>query len=201
MCVRPCGAYGGSRVDFTVGYRYIKLEEGLQISEDLISEAQSTFATFNLYDAFETSNEFNGLELGLQWDTYRGRWSMEFGGRFAVGNNTRKVAINGGTTSVIQGAVFNDVGGLLALPSNIGTYEDDEFVVIPEFSLTLGYQIAPRVRFLVGYTLIYWSNVVRPGDQIDLNVNPDLLPPAMDNPGLAVAHVCDERRHLLGSRH
>ena len=40
------------------------------------------------------------------------------------------------------------------------------------------------MRFLVGYSLIYWSNVVRPGDQIDLNVNPDLLPPAMDNPGM-----------------
>jgi hypothetical protein len=30
----------------------------------------------------------------------------------------------------------------------------------------------------VGYSLIYWSRVVRPGDQIDLDVNPDYLPPA-----------------------
>jgi hypothetical protein len=180
----PCGIIGGSRVDWTIGYRYLKLEEELRISEDLMSQADNTFATFDLSDAFETSNEFNGLELGMIWDAYHGRWSMEFAGRFALGNNVRRVSINGATTSVVQGAAFQDVGGLLALPSNIGTYEDDEFVVIPEFSLTLGYQLAPRVRFLVGYTVVYWSNVARPGEQIDLNVNPDLLPPAMNTNGL-----------------
>jgi hypothetical protein len=179
-----CGPSGGTRVDWTVGYRYMKLEEGLRITEDLVSQADSTFATFNLADVFETSNEFNGLELGLNWDTYRGRWSMEVATRFAAGNNQRKVAINGRTTSVIQGAVFDDPGALLALPSNIGTYKDDEFVVIPELTVSLGYQIAPRVRFLVGYTIIYWNNVVRPGDQIDLNVNTDQLPPALDTDGL-----------------
>ena len=50
--------------------------------------------------------------------------------------------------------------------------------------MTFGYQIAPRVRVLVGYTVVYWSNVVRPGEQIDLNVNTDLLPPAIDTDGL-----------------
>jgi hypothetical protein len=179
------GPIGGSRVDVSVGYRYMRLNERLRISEDLISEAESTFATFNLFDAFETSNEFNGFELGLLWDVYRGPWSMEIASRFALGNNTRRVAINGGTRSVIQGAAFDDVGGLLALPSNIGTYEDDEFVVIPELSFTIGYQLAPQVRFLVGYTFLYWNNVVRPGDQIDLNVNPDLMPPALGTPGLS----------------
>jgi hypothetical protein len=180
-----CGPLGGSRVDVSLGYRYMRLREGLRISEDLISEAESTFATFNIYDAFEVSNEFHGFELGLLWDRYRGRWSMELASRFALGNNTRRVAINGGTRSVIQGVAFEDVGGLLALPSNIGAYEDDEFVVIPELSATLGYQLAPNVRFLVGYTFIYWNNVVRPGDQIDLNVNPDLMPPAVNTTGLS----------------
>ena len=30
---------------------------------------------------------------------------------------------------------------------------------------------------LAGYSLIYFGNVVRAGDQIDLDVNPNLLPP------------------------
>jgi hypothetical protein len=29
----------------------------------------------------------------------------------------------------------------------------------------------------VGYTLLYWSKVTRPGDLIDLNVNPSQIPP------------------------
>ena len=32
----------------------------------------------------------------------------------------------------------------------------------------------------LGYTIIYWSNVVRPGHQMDLDVNEDLLPPPED---------------------
>jgi hypothetical protein len=185
-CMNPCGPMASSRVDWTLGYRWIKLEESLTIREDLISQADSTLASFNLSDKFSTSNEFHGLELGLLWDTYRGRWSTELAARFGVGNNTRKVGISGATSSVVQGAGFNDPGGLLALPSNIGTYEDDQFVVIPELTVSLGYQIAPSVRFLVGYTIVYWNNVVRPGDQIDLNVNTDLLPPAVSTTGAQV---------------
>jgi hypothetical protein len=174
---------GGSRVDWTLGYRYVKLDESLAIREDLMSQADGTLANFNVSDVFATENVFNGMELGLVWDTYRGRWSSELAARFGVGNNRRKVAISGATSSVIQGAAFSDPGGLLALPSNMGTYEDDEFVVIPELTVSLGYQIAPRVRFLIGYTIIYWNNVVRPGDQIDLNVNTDQLPPALSTTG------------------
>ena len=37
--------------------------------------------------------------------------------------------------------------------------------------------LTPRMRFIVGYSFLYWSHVVRPGDQIDLNVNPNLIPP------------------------
>lgn len=34
-----------------------------------------------------------------------------------------------------------------------------------------------RLRATAGYSLIYMGNVVRPGDQVDLDVNPNLLPP------------------------
>ena len=68
--------------------------------------------------------------------------------------------------------------GLLAQTSNIGTYTQNEFAVVPEFDLMIGYQMTEQVKLSIGYTAIYWSNVVRPGDQIDLDVHPDLMPPA-----------------------
>jgi len=43
--------------------------------------------------------------------------------------------------------------------------------------LTLGYDLTPRLKATVGYTLLYWTNVARPGDQIDLNVDPRQFPP------------------------
>jgi hypothetical protein len=33
------------------------------------------------------------------------------------------------------------------------------------------------VRLFSGYDLLYWSRVARPGEQIDLAVNPTQLPP------------------------
>ncbi|MGI9428364.1 MAG: BBP7 family outer membrane beta-barrel protein, partial [Bythopirellula sp.] len=58
---------------------------------------------------------------------------------------------------------------------NIGVFERDEFSMIPEVGLTLGYNVTPRLKVTGGYSLLYWSNVVRPGDQIDLDVNANLL--------------------------
>ena len=71
-----------------------------------------------------------------------------------------------------------EAGGLLALPSNIGSYSQNEFAVVPELDLKIGYQMTKQCKLTLGYTAIYWSNVVRPGDQIDLNVHPGQIPPA-----------------------
>jgi len=46
---------------------------------------------------------------------------------------------------------------------------------MPELAATLGYELRPGVRLTAGYTFLYWTNVVRPGDQIDLSVNSEFL--------------------------
>jgi hypothetical protein len=53
--------------------------------------------------------------------------------------------------------------------SNAGGFERDAFAVVPEFGATLGCQLTPLVRASVGYTFLYWSDVFRPEDQIDLS--------------------------------
>ncbi|WP_299009694.1 BBP7 family outer membrane beta-barrel protein, partial [uncultured Caulobacter sp.] len=67
-------------------------------------------------------------------------------------------------------------GGLLAQDSNIGNYERNELSVLPQLGVTLGYKLTERLKLTGGYTFVYWSNVVRPGDQIDPEVNPGNLP-------------------------
>ena len=42
---------------------------------------------------------------------------------------------------------------------------------MPHLELRVAYLITPRIRWSVGYDLMYWSRVVRPGDQIDTYVN------------------------------
>jgi len=57
--------------------------------------------------------------------------------------------------------------------------------VVPELGINIGYQITDHLRAYVGYNVIYWSDVVRPGDQIDRVINTTQLP----NPTLVVNGV------------
>ena len=134
--------------------------------------------TFNIYDDFRTRNEFYGGELGLIGTKYKGRWSLEGMVKVALGNNRSKVSIDGATTSAVPGQTPNTLpGGLLALPSNIGTYSRNDFAAIPQFSLKVGYQWNCHLRTFVGYDFLYWNTVSRAGDQIDLRVDTNQLPP------------------------
>ena len=54
--------------------------------------------------------------------------------------------------------------------------------MIPELGVELGYLFRENVRATIGYSFVYFSHAVRPGDQIDPFVdgrylNPGLVPP------------------------
>lgn len=169
-----------SRLDATIGYRFWELDESIQIREDLQVLGTGQTGTFDIIDRFETRNQFNGTELGFAWQGRRGWWSLDALMRFAIGNVHQTVTIAGSTAIVDGAAASNFDSGFLAQRTNTGTYDRDEFTIIPEIGLNLGYQMTKRVRLNMGYSLIYWGNVVRPGDQVDLDVNPNLLAPELD---------------------
>ena len=60
------------------------------------------------------------------------------------------------------------------MQSNIGHFSQSQFAVVPEIGVKLGYQLTPNLRLQAGYNFLFWSNVVRPGQQIDTSVNPNL---------------------------
>jgi hypothetical protein len=170
------------RLDLIGGYRYYRLDDSIYINERLRSIADSgpvAFGTtFDIYDTFRTRNEFHGGDVGLVGTAFRGKWSLEGTFKVALGNNRSVTTINGSTTTTVPGQQPNSLeGGLLALDSNIGTYRRDDFVVIPQIGLQLGYQWNCHLRTFVGYDFMYWANVMRAGDQIDLRVDTAQLPP------------------------
>lgn len=169
-----CGC--NSRIDFLIGYRFARLNDDLLITESLVSTNPTTLgATFDLYDRFDTQNQFHGAELGVAGRFYHCRWSLELLGKLALGSTRSDIVIDGSTeTSDSQGAM---AGGLLALPTNMGSYHSDHLAIIPELRVTLGYELSCHLRAIFGYSFLYWSNIARPGDQIDLYVNPTQLPP------------------------
>lgn len=185
-----CNGHYCTRSEFRLGYRYVELNEGVSITEDLTSGLLPSRGEFLISDNFDTENQFNGIELGWNSRIVRGYWSLEGLVRLAVGNTRQTVNIAGSTTITDQTDLNNPVtdtfeGGLLAATTNSGRYEQDEFSVLPEFNLILGYQLTDHLKATVGYTGLYWSNVVRPGQHIPTELNPDFLPPAVTSNGAA----------------
>ncbi len=176
-----CPEHYCTRTEAMFGYRYLQLDESVQINENLISTDTTAPGSFAIVDRFETRNQFNGFDLGWMFRRTRGFWTLDSLIRLAVGNTRQTVTINGQTTindpTNTDAPVQTLPGGLLTQTSNIGTYRQNEFTVVPEFDLNVGYQLTDQFRVTLGYTAIYWSNVVRPGQHISRDVNPNLLPP------------------------
>jgi hypothetical protein len=173
-----------NRLDFIVGARYLLLEEELDISEQTLGLAGAgplAGVERLVNDNFKTTNQFLGGQIGAIFQHAEGPWTFEFRAKFAAGMTRQLIKINGSTVPVQGGAPPDGIGGLLALGSNIGERRRDVFAIVPEVALNVGYDITPRLRVFGGYSFMYWSNVARPGPQIDraLDVNqiPD-FPPA-----------------------
>jgi hypothetical protein len=85
------------------------------------------------------------------------------------------LTVASGAPNVTTTTTGHSLGGLFAQPNNMGHFSRDSFAVIPETNIKVGYQITDRLRATIGYTFLYMSDVVRPGDQIDRTINPGLL--------------------------
>ena len=115
------------------------------------------------------------MGFATQW--HQDRWSLDTLLKVGIGQTNTQVLINGWTTVIVNGATAGYSGGQLALPSNMGPHNSSQFSMVPEIGLTLGYDLTSRLKATAGYTLLYWPNVARPGDQIDLNLDPAQFPP------------------------
>lgn len=171
------------RFDTVLGFKYMNLEESLSIRED-VNRLQGGFPGISptigsaiVTDSFATTNHFYGGQLGLLSELRRGRWYLD--GRMLVGLGVmhQTLSINGSQTVSTANSVTTVPGGLLALPgANIGNYSQNKFAVVPEFGINVGYHLTPNCRLYVGYTFLYASSVLRPGDQIDTNIDVTRIP-------------------------
>jgi hypothetical protein len=170
----------GYRVDLLAGFRYLELDEGLTIGENLtiLPGAPANAGTrFALADEFGARNHFYGGQIGARSEYRRGKWFADAWGEIALGDNHETATINGVTVITLPGAApVARVGGLLALPTNIGHFSRDEFSVVPEIGINVGYQVSQHLRAFVGYTFLYWSDVQRPADLIDVGINGTQVP-------------------------
>jgi hypothetical protein len=175
--------------DVLVGVRYLHLKEDLTTQSQLQPLAAAPFTLVNflgqpvnapdslvIQDNFGTANDFYGMQVGG-----RARWEEEHFfvsvfAKVAAGATEEHVNIAGSTTLVTAAGNQVAQGGVLALPSNIGSRTRTVFGLVPEFGGNLGADLIPHVRLTTGYSFLLWNRVVRPGGQIDRAVNSGQIP-------------------------
>ena len=168
---------GGTRVDLLAGYQFGRINEDLIIdSFTQTVPVPPGLPSIAVTDFFRTTNEYHGGHFGLLGEYRFGRWSLELLAKFAFGTMRETVFIRGSTVVVdAAGGVDARAGGLLAHPTNGGQHVQDEFAFMEDIGIKLAYYPVERLKLSLGYSLMYWSSVVRPGEHIDLDVDGRLL--------------------------
>jgi hypothetical protein len=95
---------------------------------------------------------------------------LTLNGKLSLGGEKEEALVRG--TGVVThraaGGARSVLGeGLLGQPPSGGDSRRSTFAAVPEVGTTLGYQVTDQVRVYGGYTIVYFSDVLRPEDQID----------------------------------
>ena len=123
-----------------------------------------------------TRNQFYGSQLGSRLFVTYDHFTLDVITKIALGVTHEVIDIAGdisqtGPNPLVPPGLGTFPGGLFAQPTNIGHRTSNRFSILPSLEVKLGYAFNPRTRVLVGYDLWAWDQVVRPGDQINRNVN------------------------------
>lgn len=184
------------RGELFAGARYLRLEEGLSISDTLVPIREDTFTFqggFNFVnppnsladnDQFNTKNMFYGGQIGgvLIWED--SWYFVRLSGKVGFGLTEQRAQIAGTSTLITPTGQNTVEGGILATSTNIGSYSRSVFGIVPEWGITGGFYVTDWMRVSAGYSLLLWNRVVRPGDAIDRGVNPAFVPTATDFGGV-----------------
>jgi len=182
FCSTCCGC--NYWVSLLSGFRYLQLDEGLGITE--ISRVNPALpagnplfggSTIAAADQFDTHNYFYGAQIGAQAEVCWRRVFVNVLGKVALGATHEVVDVHGATVIISPaGPTVTTPAGFLASESNGGHFTRDVFAVVPELGITVCYQITKQLRASVGYTFLYCSSVLRPGDQVDVGLSGTQLP-------------------------
>ena len=160
------------------GYRYLELDDSVSVTDTaVISSATPTGlprTTATSRDLFDSTTQFHGGEIGVIERWWHRRVSLQVLGKVALGASILDTGISGST--VTNGVVTSN-GGVLAQPTNAGSYQSALFAAMGEAGISLDYALWSQCRASVGYTFLWWSTVGRAGAQIDRRVNPTQFPP------------------------
>lgn len=178
------------RFDMLLGHRYADLHENLDIrGQTTILPGGPTFNvagfTVNPGDTvgdindFRTRNQLFAMQVGTRATYTPGDGLFLTGAaKCAVGLNRQTVDINGFTfiQPATGGPPTTIFGGLWAVAPNIRREVNTQPAFLPELSLTVGYWMSESICLTASYQIVYFSRVMRPGNQLDRVINRSYVP-------------------------
>jgi len=168
------------QTEWFTGFRYLNLSEKITITENItaLDGSRDPAGTQVLVqDSFSTRNDFYGGQIGGSYMRRWNRFDLNARGSIALGVTRQEVRIDAFQQVTQPGLpTASFVGGLLGTTTNIGTHTREAFSAVPEITLNAGYWLTPNLKLYLGYNFIYWSNVLRPGGEIDRTVNLSNVP-------------------------
>jgi hypothetical protein len=161
------------------GLRHLDLHDDLNVDEvSLVAASSPVFPgqRIGVRDNFSCENSFFGGNLGFSAAYILRRLELQLTAQCAVGVCQEYVTAMGLTRFDGPAGSQTVPGGFLALSSNSGSHVRDAFAVVPEVDLEARFEITRHIVITAGYGFLYWSRVARAGQQVDLNINPNLVP-------------------------
>ena len=161
-------------VDLLGGYTFFGIDDRLSAQSTTVSGANAgsvggtpgQVRTFQ--DEFDAENRFHGGQLGMEMSLTKGCWMLTSLTKVHLGNMNQSIGIRGTGTDDpdgVSGATTYQVGAL-ALDTQ-GEFERDRFAFAPEVNLKLAYRFRPNVLLSVGYSFLYFDNVLLAGEHVD----------------------------------
>ena len=155
------------------GYRFFLNHEGVRLEQ---RTTLSPTLSANAADQIDGHTRFHGGQIGLEGAMDWNQFFVGAVGKVAFGRSFEVVKIGGQTNFVTAAGGLPVQGGVLSFGSNTGRETNSAFAVLPEGQLNVGYRFRDRSKFFIGYNILYLSDAVRPGDQIDRSVSLNSIP-------------------------
>ena len=163
--------YRQIRWDVFAGFRWWNFDEHLKFFAN--SPIINPPSIYNYVDKFHVENNFYGGQIGAGIDYCYCDFFFNLKGKIALGTICQETVINGAfTTNEFTGQPETFIGGFFALPTNSGHHRKTRFSVLPELDVDIGYHFTDCFSLKVGYSVLYVSNVLWAGKQIDRKINP-----------------------------
>lgn len=157
----------GFSLDLIGGYQYVRIDDKLSTRSIWVDLQPGNGipdgTVFTDNDAIRAKNDFHGISMGFMSDIQGGRFNLAMMGKCALGDMHQNINVN--SSSLVDGVPVASSGFI----GTRGIVKRDQFCVVPEGSLTGGYQLTDNINLSVGWNFMYFSRVATAGGQVQQN--------------------------------